>query len=94
MRFTWDEDKATSNIIKHGISFDEATTVFGDTLSDTFPDPDHSFDEHRFIIIGASDRGKILVIAHTDDGELVRIISAREATHGERRSYEEGQAGG
>lgn len=67
---------------KHGISFEEAATVFGDPLSDTFPDPDHSFEEHRFIIIGSSESGKIIVIAHADDGELVRIISAREVTHG------------
>ena len=62
---------------------------FGDPLSDTFPDPDHSLDEHRFIIMGMSEVSKILVVAHTDDGETVRIISAREATHGERKSYEE-----
>jgi uncharacterized protein len=63
--------------------------VFDDPLSDTFPDPDHSHDEERFIIIGASESGKILVIAHTDDEKTVRIISAREATYGERKSYEE-----
>ena len=90
MLFTWDEQKATANVLKHAVSFEEATTVFSDPLSETFPDPDHSLDEDRFIIIGASDRGKILVIAHTDDGEVVRIITAREATYAERRSYEEG----
>lgn len=89
MRFAWDEKKATSNLVKHGISFEEATTVFDDPLSDTFPDPDHSLEEVRFIIIGAAESGKILVVAHTDDGDLVRIISARETTHGERKSYEE-----
>jgi len=89
MRFEWDEQKATGNLAKHGISFEEAATVFGDPLSDTFPDPDHSLDEHRFIIMGMSEVSKILVVAHTDDGETVRIISAREATHGERKSYEE-----
>lgn len=89
MRFAWDEKKATSNLVKHGILFEEATTVFNDPLSDTFPDPDHSLQEHRFIIIGSAESGKILVAAHTDDGELVRIISARETTHGERKSYEE-----
>jgi uncharacterized DUF497 family protein len=89
MRFTWDEKKAASNLVKHRISFEEATTVFDDPLSDTFPDPDHSLHEHRFIIMGSSESGKILVVAHTDDGELVRMISAREATHGERKSYEE-----
>jgi uncharacterized protein len=89
MRFAWDEKKAASSLVKHGISFEEAATVFDDPLSDTFPDPDHSLEEHRFIIIGSSESGKILVVAHTDDGELVRMISAREATHGERKSYEE-----
>ena len=89
MRFVWDEKKAASNLGKHRISFEEAATVFDDPLSDTFPDPDHSQHEHRFIIRGSSESGKILVVAHTDDGDLVRIISAREATHGERKSYEE-----
>jgi len=69
--------------------FEEAATVFGDPLSDTFPNLDHSLEEQRFIIIGALESGKILVVARTDDGELVRIISAREATTGERKSYEE-----
>ena len=89
MRFAWNEKKAASNFLKHDISFEEAATVFGDPLSDTFPDRAHSLEEQRFIIIGASESGKILVVAHTDDGELVRIISAREATTGERKSYEE-----
>jgi uncharacterized protein len=89
MRFEWDEKKASQNFLKHNISFEEAVTVFDDPLSDTFRDPDHSHDEERFIIIGASESGKILVIAHTDDEKTVRIISAREATYGERKSYEE-----
>jgi uncharacterized DUF497 family protein len=89
MRFVWDEKKAASNLIKHGLSFEQAGTVFGDPLSDTFPDADHSLEEQRFIIIGATESGRILVVAHTDDGELVRIISAREATREERESYEE-----
>lgn len=70
-------------------SFNEAATVFADPLSTAFPDTDHSVEEERFIIIGASEQGKILVVAHTDDGELVRLISARDATYGERKSYEE-----
>ena len=90
MQFEWDENKAVSNLSKHRVSFEEAVTVFGDPLSDTAPDPDHSLDEHRFIIIGSTESGKILVVAHTDDGETVRIISAREATYGEREFYEEG----
>ena len=89
MRFSWDPKNAASNLNKHGVSFEEAASVFGDRLSDTFPDPDHSLEEYRFVIIGSSESGKILVVAHTDDGELVRLISAREVTHGERKSYEE-----
>jgi len=89
MRFSWDPKKAASNLNKHGVSFEEATTVFGDPLSDTFPDPDHSLEEYRFVIIGASESGKILVVAHTDDGELVRLISVREVTREERKAYEE-----
>jgi len=89
MQFRWDQKKASSNLAKHGISFEEAATVFGDPLSNSFPDPDHSIDEQRFIIIGASEQGRIIVVAHTDDGEFVRIISAREATSRERKSYEE-----
>ena len=90
MQFKWDENKAANNLSKHGVSFEDAVTVFGDPLSDTVPDPDHSLEEHRFIIIGSTESGKILVVAHTDDGQTVRIISAREATHGERQFYEEG----
>ena len=90
MQFEWDEQKAASNLNKHGVSFEEAVTVFRDLLSDTLPDPDHSLDEHRFIIIGSTESGRILVVAHTDDGHTVRIISAREAAHGERQFYEEG----
>lgn len=90
MNFEWDKNKATSNLAKHGVSFEEAVAVFGDPLSDTLPDPDHSVDEHRFIIIGSTESGKILVVAHTDDEETVRLISAREATYGERKFYEEG----
>jgi uncharacterized protein len=89
MRFEWDEKKAVRNLVKHNVSFEEAITVFGDPLSNTFPDSDHSLNEHRFIIIGASESGKILVVAHTDDEQIVRIISAREVTYGERKSYEQ-----
>jgi uncharacterized DUF497 family protein len=92
MLFKWDENKAASNRAKHGVSFEEAATVFGDPLSDTFDDPDHSAEERRFIIIGTSEQGRMLVVAHTDDGEIVRIISAREPTHSERESYEESRS--
>ena len=89
MRFAWNEKKASSNLVKHGVSFGEATTVFGDPLSNAFPDADHSAEEQRFVLVGSSEQGRILVVAHTDDGEVVRLISAREATPGERKSYEE-----
>ncbi len=89
MRFEWDKEKATTNLAKHGVSFEEAATVFGDPLSDTFDDPDHSAEERRFLIVGTSDRGRMLIVAHTDDGVVVRLISAREPTAGERKSYEE-----
>ena len=92
MRFEWDEKKAIANHAKHGVSFGEAATVFGDPLSDTFDDPDHSAVEQRFLIVGASDRGRMLIVAHTDDGAVVRIISAREPTSGERKSYEESRS--
>ncbi len=88
MRFDWDKNKAASNLVKHKVSFEEAATVFGDPLSDTFDDPDHSAEEVRFLIIGHSDEGKLLFVSHTDDGETVRIISAREPTRGEREKYE------
>ncbi len=65
MEFEWDPNKAVKNIKKHGVSFNEAATVFGDPLSTTFPDPDHSIQESRFIIIGLSRSGRALVVAHT-----------------------------
>jgi uncharacterized DUF497 family protein len=89
MRFEWDESKAAVNLAKHGVSFEEAATVFGDPLSDTFDDPDHSAEERRFVIIGMSENGRMLIVAHTDDGEVVRLINAREPTRGEREFYEE-----
>ncbi|HYH85735.1 MAG TPA: BrnT family toxin [Pyrinomonadaceae bacterium] len=88
MEFEWNAKKAAANLAKHGVSFEEATTVFGDLLSETFDDPDHSSEERRFIIIGTSEKGKMLIVSHTDDGEVVRIISAREPTRGEREFYE------
>jgi uncharacterized DUF497 family protein len=91
VRFDWDKQKAASNLAKHKVSFEEAATVFGDPLSDTFDDPDHSADEKRFLIIGHSEQGKLLFVSHTDDGEIVRIISARESTRGEREKYERGE---
>lgn len=88
MLFDWDKAKAAGNLVKHGVSFEEAVTVFGDPLSDTFDDPDHSQNEQRFLIIGHSKQGRMLIVSHTDDGVTVRIISAREPTRTERKSYE------
>jgi uncharacterized protein len=86
--FKWDIKKATKNLKKHKVSFKEAATVFGNLLSITYSDPDHSIDEHRFITIGESSRGRLLMIAHTDRGDNIRIISAREVTRQERQFYE------
>jgi uncharacterized protein len=90
MEFEWNPDKADINLIKHNISFQEATTVFDDSLSVTFPDPDHSIGEDRYVIIGMSRLGQLLVVSHTDRENRTRIISARRATRQERRFYEEG----
>jgi hypothetical protein len=87
----WDPEKAASNYTKHGVDFHEAGTVLDDPLSTTFPDPDHSLDEQRYLTIGSSLSGRILVVAHTDRGEAVRLISARPATPSERKFYEQGQ---
>jgi len=87
----WDPRKAAANIRKHGVSFNEAGSVLADPLSTTFPDPDHSVDEPRHLTIGTSVNGRILVVAHTDRGNAVRLISARRATSRERRFYEEGK---
>lgn len=89
MYFNWDKNKAASNLTKHKVSFEEAATVFGDPLSDTFDDPDHSIEERRFLIIGHSEKGKLLFVSHPDDGETIRIISTRELTRGEREVYEQ-----
>ena len=86
----WDPDKARANQRKHGVSFEEAATVFHDALSSTIPDPLHSTDEDRFVMIGQSFRQRVLVVVHTDRGDAVRIISARVANSHERKSYEEG----
>jgi uncharacterized DUF497 family protein len=86
----WDPDKAESNLVKHGVDFHEAGSVFGDPLATTFPDTRHSLDEQRYVTIGSSLARRILVVAHTDRGERVRIISARPATPRERRYYEQG----
>jgi uncharacterized DUF497 family protein len=86
--FDWDDGKARTNWAKHGVSFEEATTVFADPLAMTLDDPDHSITEDRFVTFGLSDFGRLLVVCHTDDQDVIRIISARAATPRERRSYE------
>ena len=90
IKFEWDPKKAKLNIKNHGVSFEEATTVFADTLSTTIFDPLHSFEEDRCIIIGSSLKGRTLVVVHADRGDNVRLISARLATKNERRKHEEG----
>lgn len=89
MEFEWDTHKAMVNARKHGISFAEAGTVFGDDLAITVPDPDHSLDEERFITIGWSNQRRLLMVSHTDRRNRIRIISARELTKSERKEYEE-----
>ena len=90
MRFTWDAKKAHTNLKKHRVSFEEAATVFRDTLSVTGYDPDHSLDEDRFVTFGVSKQRRLLVVSHIVEGEFVRIISSRLATGQERKIYEEG----
>ena len=90
MRFEWDPSKAVENLATHGVSFEEAATVFRDVLSATGADPDHSSDEERFVTFGISTDGHLLAIAHTDCDDTIRIISARPATPSERKIYEEG----
>ncbi len=90
MKFEWDQNKADANLSKHGVSFDEAITVFDDPLCLDFFDPDHSYYEYRYIIIGQSSDNRLLLVSYTEHGESVRIISAREATRRERKDYEEG----
>ena len=90
MQFEWDPRKAADNLLKHGVTFHEAATVFDDLLAITYPDPDHSEDEFRLLTFGTSAERRLLVIAHTERGDTIRIVSARRATRGERRIYEEG----
>ena len=90
MKFEWDLAKARSNLRKHRVSFEEAATALSDPLSATGNDPDHSINENRYITFGISKRGRLLVIAHTANGETIRIITAPEASKGERKIYEEG----
>jgi uncharacterized protein len=90
MRFSWDPKKAAINFRKHGVSFEEASTVFRDDLSVTGADPDHSFEKRRFVIFGNSGKNRFLVVAYSEEHDKIRIISARLMTRQERRLYEEG----
>jgi uncharacterized DUF497 family protein len=90
MYFSWDPRKASANFRKHRVSFDEASTAFADPLSITVPDPDHSTDETRFLLVGRSARQRVLVVIHAERSEsVIRLISARLACRRERRIYEE-----
>ena len=91
MRIEWESEKASANVAQHGVSFDEASTVFGDPLATTVPDPDHSVGEQRFLTTGLSDRQRVLIVWHTEQDDVVRIIGARQATPRERRAYESGE---
>jgi uncharacterized DUF497 family protein len=88
MRFLWDANKARSNLRKHGVRFEEALTVFYDPLAATFQDRRHSMTEPRFITVGYSARGRLLLVCHTESARYVRLISARDATKGERERHE------
>ena len=89
LRFLWDPRKAGANQRKHRVGFPEAATAFDDLLSVTIPDPDHSVEEQRFLLLGLSNRRRLLVVAFSERGEAIRIISARRANRRERRTYEE-----
>ncbi|MBW4579261.1 MAG: BrnT family toxin [Tildeniella nuda ZEHNDER 1965/U140] len=90
MKFDWDENKAVSNLSKHGVRFEEAKTIFDDPLYVDFYDPDHSDEEERYLMIGESSQGRLLIVSYTEKGDSIRLISAREVTRSEREAYEEG----
>jgi len=91
LQFIWDREKAAANLRKHGVDFEDAATAFGDPLSITIPDPDHSAGEERWLLVGESRAGRVLVVAHTERGDEIRLITARPATRRERQTYEEDQ---
>ena len=90
MEFEWEDKKAATNLAEHGVSFEEAKTLFADPLFVDFYDPDHSYDEHRYLIMGESQRRRLLIVSYTERRNKTRLISAREATPAERRAYEKG----
>lgn len=89
MTFDWDEDKATRNLAEHGVAFDEAITASANPLFIDFFDPEYSEDEHHYIRVGRSDRGRVLVVSHPERNDLTRLVSARSATKSEQQAYEE-----
>lgn len=89
LKFEWDARKTRANLVKHGVSFEEAATVFGDSRSLTIPDPAHSVTEARSITLGRTDAGRMLVVVHTERGDQLRLISARPASRAERKTYED-----
>ena len=91
MLFEWDRDKAQGNVLKHGVSFEEGVTVFGDPVAVTIDDPDHTYGERRLFTTGMSRMGRLLIVSHTWMDERIRIINAREVTPRERRQYESGE---
>ncbi len=91
LQFVWDRDKAAANLRKHGVDFEEGATTFGDPLSLTIRDPDHSVGEERWLLVGESRAGRLLVVAYTERGDEIRLITARSATRRERQTYEEEQ---
>jgi len=89
LTFEWDSMKAGENLRRHGISFEEASTAFQDPLSRTIHDPDHSDEEDRFLLLGQTDRGRLVVVSHTERGSRIRLINARIAERRERKTYED-----
>ena len=89
MKIEWDPRKAKSNLKKHGVSFEEASTALSDPMATTGADPDHSITEDRYVTFGISEKGRLVVVSHTEKDEIIRIISARKVSKGERKLYEE-----
>ena len=89
MKIEWDPKKAKSNFEKHGVSFEEAATALSDPMAATGADPDHSLSEERYVTFGVSEKGRLVVVSHTEKDQTIRIISARKASKGERKLYEE-----
>jgi len=90
MKIEWDPKKAKSNLKKHEVSFEEAATALNDPMAATGADPDHSITEDRYVTFGVSEKGRLVVVSHTEKDQTIRIISARKASKGERKLYEEG----